>query len=149
MSQEMKTFTRSKAVVTLEAAQELVRRALAHAEKIEKNVAIAVVDDSGFLIAFGRMDAANPAAAQIAIDKAYTAAVSHVATHKWQQIMQDDKPLRIGAPAGVDRLIVFGGGQPIVVDGQVVGAIGSSGAHWTGDTEIGAEALKLFDGNAA
>ena len=149
MSQEMKTFTRSKAVVTLEAAQELVRRALAHAEKIEKNVAIAVVDDSGFLIAFGRMDAANPAAAQIAIDKAYTAAVSHVATHKWQQIMQDDKPLRIGAPAGVDRLIVFGGGQPIVVDGQVVGAIGSSGAHWTGDTEIGTEALKLFDGNAA
>lgn len=141
----VKSLTRQKAVVTLDAAQELVRRALAHAEKIGKSVAIAVVDDGGFLIAFGRMDSANPAAAQIAIDKAYTAAVSHIATHKWQQIMKDDEPLRIGAPPVVHRLVVFGGGQPITVDGQIVGGIGSSGAHWTGDTEIGTEALKLFD----
>ncbi len=140
-----KTLTRPKAVVTLEAAEALIDRAFAHAEKIGKTVAIAVVDDGGFLLAFRRMDAANPAAAQIAIDKAYTAAVSHIATHKWQQIMQDDEPLRIGAPAAVERLIVFGGGQPIKVDGQVVGAIGCSGGHWTGDTEIGTEALKLFD----
>jgi len=138
------TLTRPKAVVSLEAAEELVRRALAHGEKLGKKVAIAVVDDGGFLVAFGRMDGTNPAAAQIAIDKAYTAAVSHVATHKWQEIMANDEPLRIGAPPGVHRLIVFGGGQPIVVDGQVVGAIGSSGGHWTGDTEIGTEALKLF-----
>jgi uncharacterized protein GlcG (DUF336 family) len=138
------TLTKPKAVVSLEAAEELVRRALAHGEKLGKKVAIAVVDDGGFLVAFGRMDGANPAAAQIAIDKAYTAAVSHIATHKWQEIMKDDEPLRIGAPPAVHRLVVFGGGQPIVVDGQVVGAIGSSGAHWTGDTEIGSEALKLF-----
>jgi len=45
----------------------------------------------------------------------------------------------------VERLVVFGGGQPIKVDGKVVGAIGVSGGHWTGDTEIGTEALKLFD----
>jgi len=138
-------LVRAKSVVTLAAAEELVRRALAHGEKIGKTVAAAVVDDGGFLIAFGRMDAANPAAAKIAIDKAYTAAVSHIATHQWQQIMKDDEPLRIGAPSAVERLVVFGGGQPIKVDGKVVGAIGVSGGHWTGDTEIGTEALKLFD----
>lgn len=141
---KMTKLTRPKAVVTLEAAEALIDRAFAHAEKIGKNVAVAVVDDGGFLIAFRRMDTANPAAAQIAVDKAYTAAVSHIATHKWQQIMQDDEPLRIGAPGVVHRLITFGGGQPIVVDGQIVGAIGCSGGHWTGDTEIGTEALKLF-----
>jgi len=140
----MTTLTRPKAVVTLEAAEALIDRAFEHAQKIGKNVAIAVVDDGGFLLAFRRMDSANPAAAQIAIDKAYTAAVSHIATHKWQQIMQEDEPLRIGAPGVVHRLVTFGGGQPIEVDGQIVGAIGSSGGHWTGDTEIGSEALKLF-----
>lgn len=138
------SLVRTKPVVTREAAEELVRRAMAHAAKIGKAVSVAVVDDGGFLMAFGRMDAANPASAQIAIDKAYTAAVSHVATHKWQEIMKQDEPLRIGAPTGVERLIVFGGGQPIVIDGQVAGGIGSSGGHWTGDTEIGTEALKLF-----
>ncbi|WP_375691777.1 heme-binding protein [Pseudooceanicola sp. LIPI14-2-Ac024] len=139
------TFSRTKPVVTQAAAEELIARAMAHAKKIGKTVAIAVVDDGGFLIAFSRMDAANPAAAQIAIDKAYTAAVSHIATHKWQEIMQNDEPLRIGAPGVVHRLMTFGGGQPIVIDGQVAGAIGSSGGHWTGDTEITTEALKLFD----
>lgn len=140
----MTNLVRPKAVVTLEAAETLIDRAFAHAKEIGKTVAVAVVDDGGFLLAFRRMDAANPAAAQIAVDKAYTAAVSHIATHKWQQIMQDDEPLRIGAPGVVHRLVTFGGGQPIVVDGQVVGAIGCSGGHWTGDTEIGTEALKLF-----
>lgn len=140
----MATLTRPKAVVTLEAAEALIDRAFEHATKIGKNVAVAIVDDGGFLLAFRRMDTANPAAAQIAIDKAYTAAVSHIATHKWQQIMQEDEPLRIGAPGVVHRLVTFGGGQPIEVDGQIVGAIGCSGGHWTGDTEIGTEALKLF-----
>ena len=145
MSDASKSLTRPKAVVTVDAARELIRRAFAHADKIGKTVAVAVVDDGGFLIAFERMDAANPAAAKIAIDKAYTAAVSHLPTHQWQQIMKDDEPLRIGAPTGVERLIVFGGGQPIKVDGHIVGAIGCSGGHWTGDTEIGTEALKLFE----
>lgn len=140
----MTKLVRPKAVVTLEAAEALIDRAFAHAKEIGKTVAVAVVDDGGFLLAFRRMDAANPAAAQIAVDKAYTAAVSHIATHKWQQIMKDDEPLRIGAPGVVHRLVTFGGGQPIIVDGQVVGAIGCSGGHWTGDTEIGTEALKLF-----
>ncbi|WP_206078336.1 heme-binding protein [Poseidonocella sp. HB161398] len=138
------SLTRSKPVVTRAAAEALVARAMEHAEKIGKNVSVAVVDDGGFLMAFARMDTANPASAQIAIDKAYTAAVSHIATHKWQEIMQSDEPLRIGAPSGVHRLVVFGGGQPIVIDGQVAGAIGCSGGHWTGDTDIGTEALKLF-----
>ncbi|MBT9386831.1 heme-binding protein [Pseudooceanicola sp. CBS1P-1] len=140
-----RSYARSKPVVTKVAAEELIARAMAHAEKIGKTVAIAVVDDGGFLVAFSRMDAANPAAAQIAIDKAYTAAVSHIATHKWQEIMANDEPLRIGAPGVVHRLMTFGGGQPIVIDGQVAGAIGSSGGHWTGDTEITTEALKLFE----
>jgi uncharacterized protein GlcG (DUF336 family) len=36
----------------------------------------------------------------------------------------------------MDRLIPFGGGLPIVIDGEVVGGIGVSGGHWTDDSEI-------------
>ncbi len=135
----------SKAVITRAAAQRLVETALDHARGLGKSVSIAVVDDGGYLIAFGRDDQASPSSVQIAIDKAYTAAVTRIATHQWQQTVEEDLPLRYGAAVGVDRLITFGGGQPIVVDGTVVGGIGSSGAHWTGDTEITTVALRTLD----
>jgi uncharacterized protein GlcG (DUF336 family) len=135
----------TKQTISLRAAQKMVDKALEHAQKMGKSVSVAVVDDGGFLIAFGRLDTANPSSVNIAIDKAYTAATTRLPTHQWQKIMEEDQPLRIGAPAGVDRLIVFGGGQPIVREGNCIGAIGVSGAHWTGDTEIGAQALQMLE----
>jgi uncharacterized protein GlcG (DUF336 family) len=138
-----------KATISRVFAQEMVETALQHAETLGKSVSIAVVDDGGFLIAFGRADTASASSVQIAIDKAYTAAVTRIATHIWQETVENDLPLRYGAAVGVDRLITFGGGQPIVVDGAVVGAIGSSGGHWTGDTEITSAALALLDSEDA
>jgi uncharacterized protein GlcG (DUF336 family) len=52
----------------------------------------------------------------------------------------DKAPGLLGAPA-MDRLIPFGGGLPIVIDGEVVGGIGVSGGHWTDDSEIAEAAL--------
>ncbi|WP_125132931.1 heme-binding protein [Microbacterium sp. 10M-3C3] len=138
-------LTRPKAVITRAAARRLVDTALDHARELGKHVSIAVVDDGGFLIAFGRDDEANPSSVQIAIDKAYTAAVTRIATHQWQKTVEEDLPLRYGAAVGVERLITFGGGQPIVIGGTVVGGIGSSGAHWTGDTEITSAALRSLE----
>jgi len=135
----------TKQTVSLEYAQQMVARALEHARKLEKNVSVAVVDESGFLVTFGRLDQANPSSVKIAIDKAYTAATTRIATHKWFEIIEEDAPLRAGAAIGVERLIVFGGGQPIMLDGACIGAIGVSGGHWTGDTEIGSEALKVVE----
>jgi len=134
-----------KATISRAFAQQMIEAALEHAATLGKDVSIAVVDDGGFLIAFGRADTANASSVQIAIDKAYTAAVTRIATHDWQATMEADLPLRYGAPAAVDRLVTFGGGQPIVVDGMVVGGIGSSGAHWTGDREITTVALSLLN----
>jgi len=134
-----------KQTISIAAAQKLVDHALGIARERGKNISVAIVDDGGYLIAFGRLDTANPSSAKIAIDKAYTAATTRLPTHQWQQIMKDDEPLRIGAPAGVERLIVFGGGQLITKDGGCIGAIGISGSHWTGDTEIGSLALEYFE----
>jgi len=141
----MSAISVQKQTISIAYAQKMVAKALEHAEKIEKNVSVAIVDESGFLVAFGRRDKANPSSVKIAIDKAFTAATTRIATHKWFEIIENDAPLRAGAAIGVERLIVFGGGQPIMIDGECIGAIGVSGGHWTGDTEIGSEALKLVE----
>lgn len=134
-----------KAQISREYAAKMIERALERAKELEKNVSIAVVDDGGYLVAFARMDAANPSSVKIALDKAFTAATTRIATHKWFEIIENDAPLRAGAAIGVERLIVFGGGQPIVHEGAVVGAIGVSGGHWTGDTDIGSAALEILE----
>jgi uncharacterized protein GlcG (DUF336 family) len=56
--------------------------------------------------------------------------------HGWHDVIKDDAPLAAGAPTGIDRLVIFGGGYPIQVDGAVVGAIGVSGGHCSLDQEV-------------
>lgn len=142
---DQKPLTVSKYSISAQAALDLIDVARSHAEKLGKHVSIAVVDDGGFLVAFTRMDGANPSSVQIATDKAYTASTTRVATHKWFEIVTTDEQLKVGAATGVDRMIVFGGGQPIVHEGRFLGAIGVSGGHWTGDREIGSVALASID----
>jgi uncharacterized protein GlcG (DUF336 family) len=106
---------------------------------------IAVVDESGILKAFSRMDNAPLLSVQLAQDKAYTSAGFGMPTDGWHDFIKDDPPLAAGAPAAIDRLVIFGGGYPIEVDGQVVGGIGVSGGHYSQDMEVakaGLEALK-------
>ena len=101
------------------------------------------------LKAFSRMDGAALLSVQIAQDKAYTAVGFGMPTHGWHDFIKDDPPLADGAPTGIDRLVIFGGGYPITVDGQIVGAIGVSGGHYSQDqkvAEAGLEALGVAGG---
>src|SRR4051794_41259885 len=109
---------------------------------------IAVCDDGGVLKAFSRMDGAALLSVQVAQDKAYTAVGFGMPTHGWHDFIKDDPPLADGAPAGIDRLVIFGGGYPIQVDGQVVGAIGVSGGPYSEDPH-GAPARPAGPGGAA
>jgi len=128
--------TRTKQTLTLEAASAVVEAAKAQAESLGKPMIIAVTDEAGTLLAFARMDNAPILSVDIAIDKAYTSATFGIPTHVWHNFIKDDPPLRDGAPAGIKRLIVFGGGYPITVDGQVVGAVGVSGGHYSEDQKV-------------
>jgi len=96
---------------------------------------IAVVDSDGTLKAFSRMDGAALLSVQIAQDKAYTAIAFGMATHEWFEFIKGDAPLLHGI-VKTDRLIVFGGGYPVKVDGAVIGGIGVSGGHYTHDMEV-------------
>ena len=135
-----------KASISTEAAHQAIAAAEAKASEIGTPMDIAIVDDSGVLKAFSRMDGAPLLSIQIAQDKAYTAAGFGMPTHGWHDFIKDDAPLADGAPTGIDRLVIFGGGYPITVDGQVVGAIGVSGGDSVQDQRAAEAGVAAFSG---
>jgi uncharacterized protein GlcG (DUF336 family) len=135
------TFDRPS--VTAELAKAMIAAAEAKASEMGHPFVIAVVDDSGVLKAFSRMDGAALLSVQIAQDKAYTAAGFGLSTDAWHDFVKDDPPLAMGAAPGVDRLIIFGGGYPVKIGAAIAGAIGVSGGHYTQDMEVAQAGLAV------
>jgi uncharacterized protein GlcG (DUF336 family) len=128
-----KTIT--SASISAEAAAAVIRAAEAKAKEIGVPMVIAVVDASGVLKAFSRMDGAALLSVQIAQDKAYTAASFGISTDSWFEFIKNDPPLLHGI-VKTPRLVVFGGGYPLSVDGAQVGGIGVSGGHYEQDMVV-------------
>ena len=139
MSDEPTTV--AQANVSLALARRLIDAGQAHAGSLGKAFTIAVVDASGVLKAMDRMDGAPLVSIQVAQDKAYTAVGFGIPSGAWHDFIKDDPPLAAGATAGIDRLVIFGGGFPITVDGNVVGAVGVSGGHYSEDAAVAEAAL--------
>ena len=110
--------------------QDLARRAVdaavAESRRLGCVACIAVVDVAGHLAQFLRMDGAPLLSVQLAQDKAYTAAIRGLATHEWWEMIKDDPSLVHGINK-IDRLIIFGGGLPIIFRGELIGAVAASG----------------------
>jgi uncharacterized protein GlcG (DUF336 family) len=136
------TFERRS--VSTELAKAVIEAAEQKAAQMGHPFAIAIVDDSGVLKAFSRMDGAPLLSVQVAQDKAYTAVGFGMATETWHDFVKDDPPLAMGAAPGIDRLIVFGGGYPIKVGEAVVGGIGVSGGHYSQDMEVAQAGLSVL-----
>ncbi len=128
--------TFEKRSITSDLAHRIIAAAEAKANEMGHPFVIAVVDESGVLKAFSRMDGAALLSVQVAHDKAYTAIGFGMPTDGWHDFIKDDPPLALGAPTGIDRLVIFGGGYPISLDGQVVGGIGVSGGHYSQDMDV-------------
>lgn len=135
MAQTLTTQT-----ISNELAETLMRGAVAKAGEMGVPMCIAICDPSGTLVQFLRMDKAALLSVNIAQDKAYTAVSFGMATHEWHDFIKDDAPLLHGI-VHTPRLVVFGGGYPIKVNGEVVGGIGVSGGHYTHDMEVAKAAL--------
>ena len=112
--------------ISSDLAQKMVEEAVAKARKIGVAENVAILDDGGNLKAFGRMDGAPILCIEIAQNKAYTALFG-VSTQDLFNLIQSDPSLLAGMPT-LARMAAWGGGFPIKVNGEVVGAIGLSGA---------------------
>ena len=131
----MAGHTLTKGSITAEAAAKAIAAAEAKAVEIGTPMVIAICDESGVLKAFKRMDGAALLSVDIAQNKAYTAVSFGMATHSWFDFIKDDPPLLHGI-VQTPRLVVFGGGFPINIDGGVVGGIGVSGGHYSQDMVV-------------
>jgi uncharacterized protein GlcG (DUF336 family) len=140
------TDTFQKPSVSTDLARRMILAAEDKARELGVPMNIAVVDESGVLKAFSRMDGSALLSVKIAQDKAYTAVGFGMPTHGWFDFIKDDPPLAAGAPSGIERLVIFGGGYPVTVDGAVVGAIGVSGGHYSQDQEVAEAGLAVLAG---
>lgn len=114
-------------------------QAKAHALKVYSN--IAVVDDGGHLLAFARMDGARPASAATALVKAASAATMRQETGPvGPRADHPDVVLNLGlqstAAAAGGKFTPLRGGVPIVVEGQVIGAVGVGGGTGEQDAQV-------------
>ena len=112
--------------ISSELAQKMVDAAVAKARELGVSENVAILDDGGNLKAFSRMDGAPIPTIEMAQNKAYTALFG-VSTQEFFNFIQGDPSLLAGIPT-LARMAAWGGGFPIKVNGEVVGAIGLSGA---------------------
>jgi glc operon protein GlcG len=142
-------ITRERIELNLAGAELVVSKAKAKAREMQLKVNIAVVDDGGHLLAFARMDGARPASGTTALTKAISAATMRQPTGPVRR--GDAEPdvllnlsLQHTAAASGGKVTTLYGGVPIIVEQQVIGAVGVGGATGEQDAEIaraGIEAL--------
>lgn len=130
-----------KHYLTLADAEFLLEQAYQYALSQQFNVSIAVVDESGGLLAMKRMDGASPMTANLCLEKAKCSAVSRRPSKLFEDIIK-------GGQMGFLSMQTFSGmlegGEPIMYQGQLVGAMGVSGVKSFQDAEIAQIAIEKF-----
>lgn len=149
IAEEPPLVTRNQVRLNLAGAELALKAAKEKAAEMKLKVNIAVVDDGGHLLAFARLDGARPASLYTAMTKAISSATLRAATGPLPTgVEKPDALLNLSvqntAMMSGGKFTTLYGGVPIVVDGQVIGALGVGGASGEQDAEIakaGAEAL--------
>src|SRR5271166_4746102 len=129
--------------ISLDTAKKVAAPALAEAAKNNWTVAVAIVDPSGNLVYYEKMDNTQLGSAHVAVEKARSAAMFKRPTKAFQDaVANGGEGLRTLALPGA---VPLEGGVPLLIDGKIVGAIGVSGMTSAQDTQCakaGADSLK-------
>jgi len=129
--------------ISVEKAMQLIQAAHAEAESVDLAVTAVVVDESGRVVALGRMDRARPITVDIAMNKAYTAASFQQATEELKGVAGQAwfQSLIVSSNG---RVTAGGGAIPIVDAGKIEGAIAVSGGTDEQDHRCAEVALRRF-----
>ncbi len=131
----------STTTLSLGAALELLAHARQACSQLGFAATIAITDAGGHLRAFERADSAPFLTADVAVDKAWTAASFGMSTQQWNQYMGEPT---VAPLAQHPRLMAVGGGVPIVLEGKLAGGIGISGGTSAQDHEAAEAALRAL-----
>ena len=131
---------RTRPALNADDARRMLDAARAEAQRHGWSVSTAVVDAGGFVLALERLDRAAPFTAEVARQKARTAAVTGFPTKALEDMVKE-RPGMV-TMAGLTRVQ---GGLPIKVDGECVGAVGVSGATSPEDEQVAAAAIAALE----
>jgi glc operon protein GlcG len=134
------SHTKTVSALTLDGAKAMVAAAEAEGIRNGWNVSIAIVDAAGGLIVFHRIENTQPASEAIAIGKARTAARFKRPT----KLLEDSVAGGRLAILSLDGVVPMQGGLPVVVDQQVIGAIGVSGVTAVQDEQVAQAGIAAF-----
>lgn len=126
-----------KKTLSLEAANKIIAGAMIEAKANNWAVDIAIVDEGGHLLSFQRMDGASIGAIDAAIGKARTASLYRRPTKVLEEVAKT-RPAILTLPNSV----LLQGGVPVVVNGQIVGAVGVGGVTSQQDEQIAEAGLR-------
>jgi glc operon protein GlcG len=142
----MALIARNRVRLTIEGARAVLDAARRKAEEMKIPMNIAVVDDGGHLLAFERMDGAKPASIAISMVKAQAAAMRCAATGPARSPDGVNLPVAFGlAVASPSEQTPIRGGFPLVVDSQVIGAIGVSAGNEDEDSEVARAGVAVIE----
>ena len=143
-SEEAPEEEKKKDFSLLTTAKRMGAAARVKAEEMGVPIVFSVVDACGNLTYFERMEDSLLASMDISVNKAYTANALKMSTDKVTDLAKED-----GALFGIQftnegRIVTFGGGYPLIVEGKVVGGIGVSGGTADQDMAIAQSALAIL-----
>lgn len=123
---------KSKAILGQAEVSQILAAARNEAQSNGWAVSIAIVDDGGHPLALERLDGATPSSAYIATEKARTSALGRRESKGFEDMVNGGRFAFLAAPV----LTPLEGGVPVVVDGQVIGAVGVSGVKAEQDAQV-------------
>ena len=132
---------RSYETLTLDDAKHMLLAAEAKAASLRIAYNIAVVDSGGHLLAFARQDGALIGSIDLAINKAVTARIFDQTTSDLARLSQPGAPLYGIQETNAEKVVIFGGGIPIVLNGSIVGAVGASAGTVEQDIAVAEAAI--------
>jgi uncharacterized protein GlcG (DUF336 family) len=139
-------MTRTAVSINLDDARKIISAGERKASEIGVPYNLAVADAGGGLIAHVRMDGAWLGSVDIAINKAWTARAFDTPTEDLARMTQPGQQGFGLNTTNASRVVIFGGGIPLKVDGVVIGAVGASGGSVEQDVAVARAAVAGFAG---
>jgi len=131
--------------MNLELAKQLIEGAEKKATELGIQMVISVADEGGNLIAVHRMDDAWLASVDIAQNKAWTSVALKMPTSNLAEATVPNAELYGLNTTNNGRLVLFGGGIPLVENDKVIGAVGASGSSVDHDIQVAQAAVDVFE----
>ena len=130
--------------MTLKLATVLIARIEERAKETGMSVVIAVYDRSARPVAIHCMDDAFIGSFDVAMNKAYTSVAFKMSTQKLSSLSQPGEPLYGVQNTNEGKIVIFGGGEPLMAGDRMIGALGVSGGTAEQDTELAAYGKSIF-----